>query len=196
MLKEMRKVLKHPEPGTKPKFTVREVIKIVYGHDIDVCQSCKQGALLIIEKWTKDRASPPDIEKGFKQAMKKYPDNFYFLNDFDIPFGQWIYGGADVFLMPSNFEPCGLGQMIAIEYGTIPVVRATGGLADTVKEGQTGFTFKDKNPEQLLRAVKRAVKAYQDQSKWMKMIKNGMTADHSWTNSAREYQKLYYKLTK
>ncbi|MBU0731738.1 glycogen synthase [Patescibacteria group bacterium] len=138
----------------------------------------------------------PPYENGFKKAMKKYPDKFYFLNDFDIPFGQWIYGGADVFFMPSNFEPCGLGQMIAMEYGTIPVVRATGGLADTVKEGQTGFTFKDKDPEQFLRATKRAVKAYQDQTKWMRLMENGMTADHSWTNSAREYQKLYYKLEK
>src|SRR5210317_1521550 len=61
MIKKMRKVLKHPEPGTKPKFTVREVIKIVYGRDIDVCQSCMKGALLVVEKWTKDRASPPQM---------------------------------------------------------------------------------------------------------------------------------------
>ncbi|NLO42084.1 MAG: IS91 family transposase [Bacteroidales bacterium] len=69
MLKEMRKILKHPDPGTKPKFTVRQVIKIVYGHDINLCQSCMKGALLVFEKWTKDRASPMDIEKGLKLAV-------------------------------------------------------------------------------------------------------------------------------
>lgn len=69
MLKEMHKILKHPDPGTKPKFTVRQVIKIVYGHDINLCQSCMKGALLVFEKWTKDRASPMDIEKGLKLAV-------------------------------------------------------------------------------------------------------------------------------
>lgn len=69
MLKEIRKVLKHPEPGTKPKLTVRELIKIVYGHDIDLCQSCLQGTLLVIEKWTKDRASPMELERKLKLAV-------------------------------------------------------------------------------------------------------------------------------
>ena len=68
MLKEMRMVLKHPDPGVKPKFTVREVIKIVYGRDIDLCQSCMKGALLVIDKWTKDRASPPEMT-GFNMAV-------------------------------------------------------------------------------------------------------------------------------
>lgn len=136
----------------------------------------------------------PEYENGLKKAMKKHPENVYFLNAFDIPFGQWIYAGADAFLMPSNFEPCGLGQMIAMEYGTVPIVRATGGLKDTVKEGKNGFVFRDKDPQQLLRAVKRAVRAYQNREKWMRLVKNGMTADHSWTRSAKEYEKLYLKL--
>ena len=131
------------------------------------------------------------IENGLKKAQKNYPDKFYFLNKFDVPFGQQIYGGADAFLMPSNFEPCGLGQMIAMEYGTVPIVRKTGGLADTVKEGKTGFVFKDKKSEQLLRAIKRAIKTYKDQKKWMQIVKNGMRADHSWDNSAKEYAALY-----
>lgn len=138
----------------------------------------------------------PAFENGFKRAQKKYPNKFYFLNDFDIPFGQQIYGGADIFLMPSLYEPCGLGQMIAMEYGAVPVVRATGGLKDTVTDNKTGFVFTKYEHQELLKTIKRAVAAYQDKNKWQKIVKAGMQADHSWDKSAVEYKKLYKKLIK
>ncbi|MFH1781912.1 MAG: glycogen/starch synthase [Patescibacteria group bacterium] len=137
-----------------------------------------------------------NIENGFKRAQKKYPDKFYFLNKFDLPFGQYIYGGADMFLMPSRFEPCGLGQMIAMEYGAVPIVHATGGLKDTVLEGKTGFVFKNQNSREFLKAIKRAITAYQNKARWQTIIKNGIKTDHTWYHSAREYKKLYEKLLK
>ncbi|MBI3242921.1 MAG: glycogen synthase [Chloroflexi bacterium] len=103
-----------------------------------------------------------------------------------------IYGGADIFLMPSRFEPCGLGQLIAMHYGCVPVVRATGGLADTVRDGLTGFTFDDYTPEAFWNALQRAIYIYNvDQPSWRAIQHNGMIEDFSWSRSAHGYQQLY-----
>ncbi len=103
-----------------------------------------------------------------------------------------IYGGSDIFLMPSRFEPCGLGQMIAMRYGSVPVVRATGGLADTVQDGITGFTFFDYSSDAFWNALGRAIYTYQvDQESWQSIQTNGMMADYSWKRSAQGYQQLY-----
>lgn len=103
-----------------------------------------------------------------------------------------IYGGADIFLMPSRFEPCGLGQLIAMHYGCVPVVRATGGLADTVRDGLTGFTFDDYSAEAFWNALQRAIYIYNvDRQSWRAIQRNGMTEDFSWGRSAHGYQQLY-----
>jgi len=105
-----------------------------------------------------------------------------------------IYGGADIFVMPSRFEPCGLGQLIAMHYGCVPVVRATGGLADTVQDMVTGFTFDDYSAEAFWRALERALYIYnvdQDQESWRALQRNGMIANLSWERSALGYQQLY-----
>ncbi len=105
-----------------------------------------------------------------------------------------IYAGADLFLMPSRYEPCGLGQMIALRYGTVPVVRATGGLADTVHEGgecPNGFVFEDYTAEALQAALERALQAYRDPDTWARLVDNAMNCDFSWRASAREYIQLY-----
>jgi len=103
-----------------------------------------------------------------------------------------IYGGSDLFLMPSLFEPCGLGQLIAMRYGSVPVVRATGGLADTVQDGITGFTFYDFSTEAFWNAVQRAIYIYNvDRESWRKIQRNGLAADFSWRHSAYGYQQLY-----
>jgi len=103
-----------------------------------------------------------------------------------------IYGGSDIFLMPSLFEPCGLGQLIAMRYGSVPVVRATGGLADTVQDGITGFTFYDFSTEAFWNAVQRAIYIYNvDRESWRKIQRNGLAADFSWRHSAYGYQQLY-----
>ncbi len=103
-----------------------------------------------------------------------------------------IYGGSDMFIMPSLFEPCGLGQLIAMRYGSVPVVRATGGLADTVQDGVTGFSFYDYNSDAFWHALSRAIYVYNvDKPRWQQIQQNGMTADFSWPRSAQSYDQLY-----
>ncbi len=109
---------------------------------------------------------------------------------------EHIYAGADFFLMPSRFEPCGLGQMIAMRYGTVPIVRGTGGLLDTVHEGVpaepgVGFVFWEYEPTHLLDAVHRALTAFNDPEVWRILVRNGMAMDHSWSRSAQRYVELY-----
>jgi len=103
-----------------------------------------------------------------------------------------IYGGSDIFLMPSLFEPCGLGQLIAMRYGSVPVVRATGGLADTVRDGDTGFTFEPFTAEAFWIALQRALLVYHtDAAAWTRLRYNGMASNFSWEGSARGYEALY-----
>ncbi len=142
---------------------------------------------------------------------KRYQDMFLELNErykgrvksvigFDDVLAARIYAGCDLFLMPSRYEPCGLGQMIALRYGTIPVVRKTGGLADTIEEFDpetcqgNGFVFEEFSPKDFLDAVDRAVSVYNDKKKWAILVKKGMECDFSWEKSAREYIKLYNKI--
>jgi starch synthase len=127
----------------------------------------------------------------------RYPDQLAVFLTFKAALAQKIYAGADLFLMPSKFEPCGLGQMIALRYGTIPVVRATGGLADTVQDydpasGEgNGFTFVPYEPLALYGALVRSLEHYRDQETWMRIMQQAMAADHSWDASARRYVELY-----
>ena len=118
---------------------------------------------------------------------------------FDDSMARRIYAGSDMFLMPSRYEPCGLGQIISMRYGTIPIVRKTGGLADTVQQYDpdtgdgTGFCFHDEWPPALMSAVRKALEVYSDKDNWRRLIRNAMKADFSWANSAREYVNLYRK---
>ncbi len=111
---------------------------------------------------------------------------------YDVELAQLIYGGSDLFLMPSLFEPCGLGQMIAMRYGSVPVVRATGGLADTVRDGVTGFTFNNYSAEDFWHALRGALYIYRhDPESWRAVQLRGLAGDFSWDTSARAYQQLY-----
>ena len=133
----------------------------------------------------------------FDQMAKKQSDKFACYLGFNDDLAHLIEGGADILLMPSKYEPCGLNQMYSLNYGTIPVVRETGGLADTVKkfnektkEG-TGFVFKKYNAKELLAEIKRALKVYRDKDTWNKIVKAGMKEDFSWNSSAKKYIDLY-----
>jgi starch synthase len=116
---------------------------------------------------------------------------------FDDELAHLIQAGADMLLMPSHYEPCGLNQMYAMAYGTVPVVRATGGLADTVSEvppgasGGTGFVFHGWSVHELKEAVYRALAAFQDRLRWEELMRNGMGRDFTWRRSARSYLQLY-----
>jgi starch synthase len=136
-----------------------------------------------------------EIEDGFSALAKKYPKNIKANISFDIALAQKIYAGTDFFLMPSIFEPCGLGQMIAMRYGTVPIVRSTGGLKDTVKNKKTGFVFKNKDSLALAGAMVEAMKFYKKKTSFDKMKILLMKQDFSWDKSAREYLRLYKKLS-
>jgi starch synthase len=111
---------------------------------------------------------------------------------YDPELAPLIYGGSDIFLMPSLFEPCGLGQLIAMRYGAVPVVRATGGLADTVRASVTGFTFSNYSGDDFWNALREALYIYRvDPEGWRAMQRKGMTSDYSWETSARAYQQVY-----
>ncbi len=141
----------------------------------------------------------PEYHQMFERLQNRYPNRVHAFLKFDAVLARRIYASADLFLMPSAVEPCGLGQMIAMRYGCVPVVRETGGLADTVidytanpDEG-TGFVFQDKTPEACQEAIGRALDTYYDKAAWRTLQERGMIADFSWTASAQEYVSLYRK---
>ena len=134
----------------------------------------------------------PAYENMFAQLASAHPEKMTAYLSYDAQFAPLIYAGSDMFIMPSLFEPCGLGQLIAMRYGSVPVVRATGGLADTVLSGETGFTFNDYTADAFWYALQRAIYVYNaDKPRWQAIQKNGMTADFSWQRSAQGYEQLY-----
>jgi starch synthase len=122
----------------------------------------------------------------------KYPESVSVNFRFDDPLAHKIYAGADIFLMPSRYEPCGLGQLISLRYGTVPVVFKTGGLADTVSS-DNGFIFEDYSKEGLLKSIKDALSVYRHRDKWEALVKRAMQYDFSWESQAKKYVKLYAK---
>ena len=146
----------------------------------------------------------PQYQKFFKEKAQQYPEKVGIEIGFDEKLAHQIYAGADIFLMPSFFEPCGLGQLIAMRYGTVPVVRETGGLKDTVlpariKGGKitgTGFLFKDYKAEEFLKAIKKSLSFFNREEIWRKIQINGMKQDFSWEKSAKEYLEIYRQLMK
>lgn len=132
----------------------------------------------------------PWLADRFRELQDLYPDKFRFVEKFDQPFAQRVYAGSDIFLMPSSFEPCGLGQMIAMRYGTIPLVRKTGGLADTVFDGKNGFVFEERSPQALIETCRRAVRSF-GSANWGQLVQAAMAFDSTWTRSAHEYVAMY-----
>lgn len=133
----------------------------------------------------------PAIIGDLRKLQDENPGSIRFVERFDEDLAQRIYAGCDMFLMPSLFEPCGLGQMIAMRYGTIPVVRKTGGLADTVEDGTNGFSFVHRSADELCEAVERATRSFRKPREWRQLIGRAMAAEPSWSRSAGEYAGLY-----
>lgn len=137
------------------------------------------------------------IEKIFIKAEKEYPKEVAAEMRFDANLAQTIYAGSDMLLMPSRIEACGLSQIIAMRFGTLPIVHKVGGLADTVKDGRTGFIFKHNSKYDFLKAIGRAVDLYyNDKKRWREMQTNAMKKDFSWKHSVRKYLWLYGKAIK
>ena len=137
-------------------------------------------------------------EQFFLKQKNKFPNKVFVEIGFDEKLAHQIYAGSDIFLMPSFFEPCGLGQMIALKYGTVPIVRSVGGLKDTVipvsaKKG-TGFLFEKYHPDSLLKEIKSALLFFKNEKKWKNIQENGMKQDFSWKYSAKKYLETYNKI--
>jgi starch synthase len=142
----------------------------------------------------------PDLEGFFTGMQHRFPGRVCFWRGFNNELAHMIEAGSDLFLMPSRYEPCGLNQMYSLKYGTVPVVRRTGGLADTVEpwnaisgEG-TGFVFDHFTSEGLLWALSVAITTFADRKNWIALMKNGMGRDYSWAHQAREYVATYERL--
>jgi starch synthase len=141
-----------------------------------------------------------EFEHFFREMAYRYPEKFKVHIGFEEELAHQIYAGSDLFLMPSKFEPCGLGQLIAMRYGSIPIVRETGGLNDTVTsyredngEGN-GFSFSNFNAHDMLYTIQRALRFYQDDNVWKKLVRRAMGLDYSWAQSAYKYNSLYAEL--
>ena len=138
-----------------------------------------------------------DVHKMLLQLEAKYPQKVKIWLDFNPPLGQQVYAGCDCFLMPSRYEPCGLGQLISLRYGAVPLVRRTGGLADTVQDADlplrsgTGFVFDAATAHELQHAAERALTAFEDRADWRALQERGMRQDWSWGRAAGKYIDLY-----
>lgn len=142
----------------------------------------------------------PQYEELFRSMAAKYPDKFLVRIAYDNKLAHQIEAGSDMFLMPSRYEPCGLNQIYSLKYGAVPIVRATGGLDDTIEPFDgvrgTGFKFQEYSPQALLGSIHAALAAYANRQIWLRLVRNGMNKDFSWTASAKSYGAIYEALNK
>jgi starch synthase len=143
-----------------------------------------------------------DTEGYLRTIIERHPGKAGMRFEFNNESAHITEAGADIFLMPSKYEPCGLNQMYSLRYGTVPVVRRTGGLADTVQEYNrstgtgTGFVFDDYDPEQFKAAIDRALALWPNKRAWRQLMRNGMSQNLGWANSAKKYVEAYERLEK
>jgi starch synthase len=151
-------------------------------------------------QWVILGTGDPQYQEGLLKLAERFPQKLAVRLAFSEPLAHRIEGGADIFFMPSQYEPCGLNQLYSLKYGTVPVVRATGGLADTIADysgdGVTqgtanGFRLREYSPLALSETLQRACELYREPEKWQALVRAGMEQDWSWTNSARQYVDLY-----
>jgi starch synthase len=183
----------------KPLLSMLTRIDVQKGIDllIDVLDELLDRDLSFVLLGTGNR----DSENTLKEIASRHPGRMGLRLTYDESLSHLVFAGADMFLMPSKYEPCGLTQLYSMCYGTVPVVRATGGLADTVQDfdpvtGQgTGFSFSAYESGAFKEAVVRAVEVWNNKTLWRTLMKNGMASDFSWTRSAQQYLDVYQKLT-
>jgi starch synthase len=142
----------------------------------------------------------PRFEEFFAQLQRRHPGRVYFHRGHSDELAHWIEAGSDLFLMPSRYEPCGLNQLYSLRYGTVPVVRRTGGLADTVRHFDaatgtgTGIVFNDYNVEAVSWAMNTALDLYLQRGSWRRLMQNGMAQDFSWQRQIQQYIEMYQQL--
>lgn len=187
---DLQKYCKLPLKKDIPLFGIVSRLAEQKGFDIlaeGIDAICQLGIQLVI-LGTGD-AKYHQIMEGM---VKKYPKVIALFLRFDDPLAHKIYAGSDIFLMPSRYEPCGLGQLISLRYGTIPLVFKTGGLADTVNK-DNGFVFTKYSKEGLIAKIKEAVKVFSDSKKWNKLVNSAINCNFSWEKQAEKYLQLYEK---
>lgn len=184
-----------PEDPTTPLFGM--ISRLVEQKGVDILAAALPQLLRLNLRLVLLGAGDPRYQEFFTAQAQVYPERLGVRLGFNDDLAHQIEAGCDAFLMPSRFEPCGLNQMYSLRYGTIPLVRATGGLRDTVRpfiaatgEG-TGFVFHQPTAEAFMAAVREALAAYADQPTWQRLIRNAMAQDLSWERSARHYVDLY-----
>jgi len=185
---QLQQISKLPVKRTVPLLGIVSRLAEQKGFDIlseGIDAICKMDLQLII-LGTGDLKYHQILE----QMVKKYPKVISLSLKFDDTLAHRIYAGADIFLMPSKYEPCGLGQMISLRYGTLPLVFKTGGLADTVNE-KNGFVFDKYSKDELIKTIKKAIKVYKDKIQWNELMLRGMKLNFSWAESAKKYIELY-----
>jgi starch synthase len=179
--------LDRPVIGIVSRFAIQKGFDLIAG----IAEELMAMDLYIVALGTGE----PQYEDLFRMLAAKYPDKFLVKVAYDNTLAHQIEAGADMFLMPSRYEPCGLNQIYSLKYGTVPVVRATGGLDDTIEpfngKTGTGFKFTDYSPAALLAAIRQAVDYYRQPKAWRQAMLNGMKKDFSWSNSAKQYVKVY-----
>jgi starch synthase len=185
-------------PQDSTKAVIGIVSRLAEQKGLDLMTAAMEPILALPAQFVLLGTGDAAYEAFFTGLQARYPRQVRARIAFDVDLAQRIYAGSDLFLMPSRFEPCGLGQMISLRYGTIPIVRATGGLADTVhdydpntKPEGNGFVFRDYTARALLKTVQRAVAAYGDKASWQTLVLRALGSDFSWERSARKYAGLY-----
>jgi len=180
---------------TKPVIGL--VSRLTAQKGLDLTAAASDDLMRLDATWVMLGSGERRFEDAWRVLAARHPDRVSATIGFDERLAHLIEAGADMFLMPSRFEPCGLNQLYSLRYGTIPIVRATGGLDDTVEDAGTspnegtGFKFRDYTPDALVQTVQRALAAFRDADRWKLLQQRGMRQDHSWDVSAAEYVKLY-----
>jgi starch synthase len=183
--------------GAHARPVIGLIARLTDQKGMDLIAAAAEDLMGLDATWTVLGNGEPRYEELWTRLAARYPDRVAARIGFDERLAHEIEAGADLFLMPSRFEPCGLNQLYSLRYGTVPVVRATGGLEDTVDDYDpatgdgTGFKFQDYTPGALVRTVTRAVELFPNKSAWKRLQVAGMRRDPSWDVSAREYVKVY-----
>ncbi len=197
--RELQKLLGLPENPDVPVMGM--VTRLVSHKGLDLCKAVLDELLATTDIQLVVLGSGEyQYEEFFRGLAQRYPEKVGLCLGFIPDLARKIYAGTDLFLMPSKSEPCGLSQMVALRYGSIPIVRETGGLRDSVKDSGdgegNGFVFSSYNAHDMLHAIRRAVEGYSDQKGWAILVKRAMESDNSWGKSANEYIKMYKEVLK
>jgi starch synthase len=173
------------------------VSRLVEQKGLELVRQAADDLVRLDAAWVFVGTGDPRYEAFLRDLAARHPSRVGAHVGFDEGLAHLVEAGADMFLMPSIFEPCGLNQMYSLRYGTVPIVHAVGGLEDTIQPytaratGANGFKFREPTAAALLRTVRQAVRLYGNKTAWTSLMRQGMADDHSWETSAREYVKVY-----